>query len=73
MALADFNGISERSRVFEQVAGDDGTGFRVDDGGSAHFALGALVTAEWLSTLGVRPVLGRGFLPEEFQPGATRC
>ena len=36
---------------------------------SSHFALGGIVTAQWLSTLGVRPVLGRGFLPEEFQPG----
>ena len=69
MSLADLNDISERSRVFEQVAGDDGTGFKVEYGGSSHFALGALVTAQWLSTLGVRPVLGRGFLPEDFLHG----
>jgi putative ABC transport system permease protein len=69
MSLADFNDISEHGTVFEQVAGDDGTGFRVEDGETVHFALGALVTVQWLSALGVRPVLGRGFLPEEFQPG----
>jgi putative ABC transport system permease protein len=69
MSLADLNEISERSRGFEQIAGDDGTGFRVEYGGSSHFALGALVTAQWLPTFGVRPVLGRGFLPEDFQPG----
>jgi putative ABC transport system permease protein len=69
MSLADLNDIRERSRVFEQIAGDDGTGFKVEYGGSSHFALGALVTPQWLATLGVRPVLGRGFLPEEFQPG----
>jgi hypothetical protein len=38
-----------------------------------HFFNGASVTERWLSTLGVRPVLGRGFLPEEFQPGRDAC
>jgi putative ABC transport system permease protein len=69
MSLADFKDVSERSAIFEQVAGDDGMGFRVQSDGSSHFVDGALVTPQWLSTLGVRPVLGRGFLPEEFQPG----
>ena len=44
-------------------------GVRVEDGEASHAANVALVTAEWLSTLGVRPVLGRGFLAEEFLPG----
>ena len=69
MSLADFFDISERRGVFEQVAADDGTGFKVEYRGATHDALGGIVTAEWLSTLGVRPALGRGFLPEEFQPG----
>jgi putative ABC transport system permease protein len=69
MSLADFNDISARSAIFEQVAGDDGMGFRIEDGAASHFANGAIVTEQWLSTLGVRPVLGRGFLREEFQPG----
>ena len=69
MSLADLTDISERSAVFERVAGDDGTGVRVQYGESSHFASAALVTARWLSTLGVRPVLGRGFSPEEFEPG----
>ena len=69
MSLDDFNDLSERSAIFEQVAGDDGTDFKVQYAGSSHFADGALVTPRWLSTLGVRPVLGRTFLAEEFQPG----
>ena len=69
MSLADFNDISEHRWIFEQVAGDDGTDFRVEFGGSSHVALGGLVTAGWLSTLGVRPALGREFVQEEFQPG----
>jgi putative ABC transport system permease protein len=69
MSLADLIDISERTGTFELVAGDDGMGFKVESGGSFHFASGGLVTAQWLPTLGVRPVIGRGFLPEEFQPG----
>jgi putative ABC transport system permease protein len=69
MSLADFNDLSERSLIFEAVAGDDGEGFRVDFGGGPQFAAGAFVTPQWLRTLGVHPELGRGFLPEEFQPG----
>jgi putative ABC transport system permease protein len=69
MSLADFNDISARSAIFEQVAGDDGMGFRIEHGAGSHFANGAIVTEQWLSTLGVRPVLGRGFLRDEFQPG----
>ena len=66
MALADFNGVKELTALFERVGADDGTGFRVEDGEALHFANGALITSEWLSTLGVRPALGRGFLRDEF-------
>ena len=69
MALADFTGVTDLTAIFEHVGADDGTGVRVEDGKASHAANVALVTAEWLSTLGVRPVLGRGFLAEEFLPG----
>ena len=69
MALADFTGVKNLTAIFEQVGADDGMGVGVEDGQASHAADTALVTAEWLSTLGVRPVLGRGFLAEEFLPG----
>jgi putative ABC transport system permease protein len=69
MALADFTGVTDLTAIFEHVGADDGTGVRVEDGKASHAANVALVTAEWLSTLGVRPVLGRGLLAEEFLPG----
>jgi putative ABC transport system permease protein len=68
MALADFTGVKELTALFEQVGADDGTDFRVEDGEAHHSANGALITSEWLSTLGVRPALGRGFLRDEFLP-----
>jgi predicted permease len=56
--------------VFEQVAADDGTDLTILlPGGSRQPVAGALVTAGWLSTLGVRPVLGRGFVADDEQPG----
>ena len=69
MSLADFNDISERNRLFENVAADDGSGVRVGYGGAYYYDAAAFVTSQWLATLGVRPVFGREFLPEEFQPG----
>jgi putative ABC transport system permease protein len=68
MALADFTGVKELTALFEQVSADDGMSSRVEDGDALHLANGALITAEWLSTLGVRPFLGRGFLADEFLP-----
>jgi putative ABC transport system permease protein len=61
--------IAEQSQIFERVAADDGTGFSVEFGGSKHQANGAMVTPEWLATLGVQPVKGRDFVREEGQPG----
>src|SRR5262249_45654240 len=59
--------------VFEQVAADDGSGFEITHRDGSHEPVsGAWVTVGWLSTLGVQPILGRGFLPEEADPGRDR-
>ena len=73
MALAEFEEMAEQRGVFESLAADDGMDFTVMtvDGGRES-ANGALVTAGWLNTLAVHPVLGRGFLPDEGQPGRGR-
>src|SRR4030095_13271162 len=69
ISYADFSDIREASRAFADVAADDGMAYTVTWDGARHRALGAVVTTSWLSTLGVRPVLGRAFLPEEAVPG----
>ncbi|MGH9750125.1 MAG: ABC transporter permease [Candidatus Polarisedimenticolia bacterium] len=45
------------------------TGGGASAGGGAERIPGAAVTHDWLMMLGVRPALGRGFLPEEDTPG----
>src|SRR6266542_529213 len=66
----DFADMRAQRDVFEQVAADDGMGFDVRHGdGSRESIDGAMVTIDWLTTLGVQPILGRGFLPEEATPG----
>jgi putative ABC transport system permease protein len=73
MSLADLLDIRRQNTVFERVAADDGSDFAVTHENGLHESvLGGLVTVDWLTTLGVQPILGRGFLPEESQPGRDR-
>src|SRR6202008_715266 len=51
----DFADIQTQNRVFDSIGADDGMGFTVVYNGSREMVLGAMVTTEWLSTLGVRP------------------
>jgi predicted permease len=69
-SLQELESISARGAVFDQVAADDGTGAVLarPDGSREPLGIG-LVTTNWLSTLGVRPVIGRDFTRDEGQPG----
>ena len=70
VSFPDFVDIRDQNDVFEQLAADDGTDFTITPvGGPRQPIAGALVTSGWLSTLGVQPVLGRGFVPEDERPG----
>ena len=70
VSFADFADVRDRNRSFESVAADDGLEIEVlNQEGRKQPVLGAIVTADWLVTLGVQPVLGRGFFPDESQPG----
>ena len=72
MSYADMTDILEGSDVFANGAADDGMAYGVTIDGVKQTVLGAMVTTSWLPTLGVRPALGRGFLPEDAVPGRNR-
>jgi putative ABC transport system permease protein len=71
VSWADFIDIAAQQDVFERIAADDGMGFELRVGeGPIEAVGGAMVTAAWLDTLGVEPLLGRGFLPDDFPVGS---
>jgi len=60
-----------QSRAFTGIAGYNMIQASVRTTGQAERAFGLLVTANYFEVLGVRPILGRGFLPaEDSAPGA---
>ncbi|MBC8218422.1 MAG: ABC transporter permease [Planctomycetes bacterium] len=67
--LSDFAEIRKRNRVFDQFVAVRAAWF-VDIGGDEPRSVrGARVPAEFFPMLGVLPMLGRSFYPEEEQPG----
>ena len=63
-------GLKAQTRVFEDVAAVNETGFNLSsEAGGASLLTGALVTHNLFSVLGVRPLIGTTFLPEEDRPG----
>ncbi|HEV2735573.1 MAG TPA: ABC transporter permease, partial [Longimicrobiaceae bacterium] len=66
-ALAE---IRERSRTLAGVGGAGQRGFNLAGEGEPVRLQGSPVTHDLFPLLGVRPALGRGFLPEEDRPGA---
>ncbi len=62
----------EQNQVFAQLAGVRGESFSLTDRDEPERVSGLRVSANILSLLGVQPVLGRDFLPEEEQPGREK-
>jgi putative ABC transport system permease protein len=60
----------DRSRSFEQVAAYRFQSFTLTDAGEAELLRGAVSSTNLFATLGVKPALGRAFLPGDDQPGA---
>src|SRR5262245_24664759 len=60
----------ERNQVFERMTAFIDGRFNLAVAGEAELIRGANVSADFFETLGAPPLLGRGFLPAEDQPGA---
>ena len=57
--------LREYGKLFEHIAGYTDVGFNLATGNEAEHVRGVPVSAEYFQVLGVRPALGRDFLPEE--------
>src|SRR5438067_5156162 len=65
LSYPDFLDLKENSTLFESFIVDRITGTTLSIGDRAERATGGIVSANYFDALGVRPILGRGFRPEE--------
>src|SRR5262245_51173448 len=71
ISYPDFKVLRERNEVLSDLALYMHTQVSFGNGERSEVALGSLVSANYFDTLGIKPVLGRTFLPEEdHTPGA---
>ena len=71
-SLATYRDWQARTRTFASMGASREEEFVVTGADEAERLPGALVSATLFPTLGVRPVLGRGFAADEDRPGAAR-
>ena len=64
----DFHLWRKDQKLFEAITYYDGTSINVADGNGADRVRGVDITYDFLKVLGIEPLLGRGFTPEEDQP-----
>ena len=62
--------IREQNTVFSDVLAHDGWLVGIGEKGNFRRAIVDIVSSNYFSVLGVRPIAGRSFLPEEEKPGA---
>ena len=69
----DYLAWREQTQSYEQLGAYGGSGFNLASGGSEPVQVrGAIVTASLFSVVGVNPLLGRNFLPEEDRAGRNQ-
>jgi predicted permease len=67
VAWPDFLDLQKNSTLFDWFVVDRITGTTLSIGDRAQVATGSIVSANYFDALGVRPILGRGFEPQENQ------
>ncbi len=67
----NFFDLREQNHVFEHAAAYHGSDFIMTGKGAPVRLQGVVTTADLFSVLGVTPIAGRGFLPDEDQPTET--
>jgi putative ABC transport system permease protein len=69
VSYPNFFDFRSQNRVFEHLVCYRGSGFVLTDSAPAARAAGEIVSWDLFPLLGVQPILGRGFLPTEEEPG----
>ncbi|MGH9350031.1 MAG: ABC transporter permease [Vicinamibacterales bacterium] len=64
LSYPNFRDIRDRARTFDLIGQDD-TLLSISDGTRADRAFGMLVSGNYFDVVGVKPILGRTFLPSE--------
>jgi putative ABC transport system permease protein len=72
ISAANFLDWQKQNHVFEQMALYSGASFDITGAGKPEGARASRVSPDFFSTLGVTPLHGRVFLPEENSPGRNR-
>ena len=70
-APLDFFDLEQRTTSFDRLGAYYPPGFTLTGNGPAERVAGARASSGVLDVFGVRPVLGRGFNPDDDHPGAT--
>ena len=68
---ADFFDWKRQSQSFATMAAHSGWSITLLEGGESELIPADRVTEEFFSTLGVQPLLGRTFMPDEFKTGSN--
>ncbi len=71
-AAGNYSDWKTQNQVFQEMAALAQRRFHLTGGGEPEQLMAYGVTANFLPLLGVKPALGRNFLPEEDQPGAAK-
>jgi putative ABC transport system permease protein len=64
-----FLSLKDQGQFFQDIAAQRFTNFTLETPDGPERVIGIMVSENWLGTLGLEPVLGRGFLPEEERKG----
>lgn len=72
VSVPNFQDWQEQQTVFEQLAASELTTFNLTGSGEPQRIPAARITANLVPTLGVSPILGRSFLPEEEKSGSNQ-
>ncbi len=71
ISYANFLDWQKENQVFESMAAQRGTDFVLAGAEGPQRIVGAYVSSDYFRTLGVTPLVGRDFLPDDDRPGAV--